>query len=330
MPLFDQTIEVSSNEVAQIVAANWNLQLGKIIKASQNHTFEAVEQSTGIKFVVRVTPDPEVKYQQRVEKELIFVNYCVASNKIQHICAPIKNIHGNYLIRSGDLLIIVSEWAKGAPLDFMSYRWMTDRNIVIAWGKWLAELHQVSKQFSVDHPETATTVQRWDQVHSCILEGSEIHSDDIAVMKDPEHYGVLHGDLNVSNLFFVDETQTLSVYDWDQTQQGWYLFDVAQSELAVYMLNEAGSLVDGSVVSEANPVQFEEWMVEGYESVAGVGSVDRARLTRMVNLRKHFYEKFCRTAVAQGDLPKDMEYFVKYVVGWFDKLKTKDGSNVKV
>ena len=116
---------------------------------------------------------------------------------------------------------------------------------------------------------------------------------------------------------------TLSVFDWDQTQQGWFLWDVAQSELAVYMLHEAGSLIDGSTVELANPAQFEEWMVEGYESIAGANTVNRARLARMVTLRKHFYEKFCRTAVEQGDIPKDMEYFINYVAKWFEKLNSK-------
>jgi hypothetical protein len=64
------------------------------------------------------------------------------------------------------------------------------------------------------------------------------------------------------------------------------------------MLAGAGSLIDGSKVEEADPVRFANWMVEGYESVAGSGSVDRARLGRMIELRKYFYETFCRTAKA--------------------------------
>jgi hypothetical protein len=43
-----------------------------------------------------------------------------------------------------------------------------------------------------------------------------------------------------------------------------------------------------------------------------------------VHLRKQFYERFCRLAVEQGDIPKDMEYFVNYVVKWFDTLKEKE------
>jgi Ser/Thr protein kinase RdoA (MazF antagonist) len=223
------------------------------------------------------------------------------------------------------LIIVVSEWARGEPIDFMSYKWMTERDIVIAWGQWLARFHAVSKRFSTEHPSIARNIQCWDEMHHSILKGSELHHDDVAVMDDIEHYGVLHGDLNISNFFYIPGADgsaggTLSVFDWDQVQQGWYLWDVAQSELTAYMLAEAGSVVDGSPVPQANPQQFEAWMVEGYESVAGKGSVDRARLGRMVTLRKRFYQKFCTTAKAQGDVPADMAHFINYVIAWFEKV----------
>ena len=97
------------------------------------------------------------------------------------------------------------------------------------------------------------------------------------------------------------------------------------------MLAGAGSLFEGSKVKEADPVRFANWMVEGYESVAGEGSVDRARLQRMIELRKYFYEIFCRTAIAQGDVPKDMLFFINYIINWFDKVKAEStGSNPDV
>jgi Ser/Thr protein kinase RdoA (MazF antagonist) len=252
MPLFDQTIAVSAEEIAEIVAENWNLKLGPIIKASQNHTFQATNEDADgviIKYVVRVTPNPQEHAHVRIKNEVFFVNYLAESKKLQHICAPVKSLSGEFVVRSGDSSVTVSEWAKGSAMDFLSYRWMTDKNIVFAWGKWLAEFHQISQQFSVEHPEIAQSIQRWDQVHSNILEGAEIHSADQEVVTNPKHYGVLHGDLNLSNFFFDDETQSLSVFDWDQAQQGWYLMDLAQAELTVYMLNEGGSLVDGELLS---------------------------------------------------------------------------------
>lgn len=165
-------------------------------------------------------------------------------------------------------------------------------------------------------------------MHEGILKGAPVAEEDRAVMSDPLHFGVIHGDVNVSNFFFIESEQSLHVFDWDQTQRGWYLWDLAQSMFAIYMVAGAGSLVDGSKVEEADPERFTQWMVEGYESVSGgPGSVDRARLARMLELRKYFYEIFCRTAKAQGNLPKDMEYFINYIIKWFDRVKAEAGGN---
>lgn len=41
MPLFESAIPVNNEKIAAILNERWGLKLGKIIKASQNHTFEA-------------------------------------------------------------------------------------------------------------------------------------------------------------------------------------------------------------------------------------------------------------------------------------------------
>ena len=98
---------------------------------------------------------------------------------------------------------------------------------------------------------------------------------------------------------------------------------MAQSMFGIHMLEGAGSIIDSSKVEEADPVRFVNWMIEGYESVSGEGTVDRSRLQRMIELRMYFYETFCRTAKAEGDLPKDMAFFIDYIVRWFDKRKAE-------
>jgi len=45
MPLFETTIQINPEDVAKIVQENWNISLGKLIKGSQNHTFEGVRVS---------------------------------------------------------------------------------------------------------------------------------------------------------------------------------------------------------------------------------------------------------------------------------------------
>jgi Ser/Thr protein kinase RdoA (MazF antagonist) len=319
MPLFEQTIPIKYETVAELVKLNWNLELQTLIKASQNHTFNA-KDNNNIKYAVRVTPDPKHKHLQRIKDELFFVDF-ISNSGLFHVCKPIHTISDkeNFIIEQDDIIIVVFEWAHGNPLDFMSFRWMLDKTVVNAWGKWFAEFHLISKSFCQLYPEVFGRIQQWNEIHNGVLSKALIDQQDLDVVGDLNHFGVIHGDLNCGNFFYVEDTTSLSVFDWDQCQRGWYLWDVAQAQFTVVMLAEAGLPIAGTPVPDANPVQFEEWIIEGYESVAGRGSVDRERYSRMIGLRKTFYETFCRQAKEEGDVPPDMAAFINYIVDWFDK-----------
>lgn len=324
MALFEQTIPISKEVVSALVLAQWDIVLDKIIKASQNHTYaaHAASDPTSL-FVARVTSDPHHKQRDRIQREIKFVDYVRREGNVDYVCGPVPTKDGEWVVAEGELIIVVYEWAKGRPVNFMEYNWMKDRQFAFSWGSWLGKFHEASRKFMRHHQDIANGMQTYAQVHNCILETAPINILDKDVIGQEEHYGILHGDLNTSNFFFVDEEQKLSVFDWDQCQQGWYLMDIAQAEFGVHMLAGAGSLIDGSKVEEANPRQFEDWLVEGYESIQGSGSVDRERLSRMVALRMYFYETFCRTAKAQGEIPKDMEWFIDYIIRWFDTKRSE-------
>eukprot|EP00123_Amoebidium_parasiticum_P021238 comp6387_c0_seq1/m.2187 comp6387_c0_seq1/g.2187 ORF comp6387_c0_seq1/g.2187 comp6387_c0_seq1/m.2187 type:complete len:336 (-) comp6387_c0_seq1:109-1116(-) len=327
MPLFE-THPVSREQVASAVKEHWGLTLGDRLKESQNHTFVALDDTTGDKFAVRATPDPTGAHHKRISDELAFVGF--VAEKVPGVCAPVhpKSSLG-WVVRDATTTICVSKWAEGAPVDFLGYRWMTDKEIVLAWGAWLARLHAASREFSRAHPDVAGRMQEWDEVHSRVMAGTPISPEDTAVVGDVEHYGVLHGDCNASNFFLVDhegkhgDRPALSVFDWDQAQLGWYEYDLAQAMLGPTMLAEGGSLPAGDPVPEARPKEFEDYLVEGYESVAGVGSVDRARLSRMLELRKLFYAKFCSQAAREGGAPPDMAWFIDYINRWFERWPVK-------
>ncbi len=152
-----------------------------------------------------------------------------------------------------------------------------------------------------------------------ILAGSEIAEEDNEVINDKNHFGILHGDLNCGNFFYIDDCASLSVFDWDQCQQGWFLWDVAQAIFTVVMLAEAGLPISCTPVPEAKPLEFEDWIIEGYEEMKQHERIDRQRLKRMIQLRKTFYERFCRRAEEEGNIPNDMSAFIKYIVDWFDR-----------
>ena len=175
-----------------------------------------------------MTPDPKGHHKDRILREAAFVGYLAHEDKLKYVCGPIPTKHtGEYVVIDDDLILIVSEFARGEPLDFFKPRWMSDKELIHAWGKWFALLHQASREFEAKQSELSKSIQCWDQIHECVMKGAPVHAEDIAVIDDPSHYGVIHGDFNTTNFHFIDDENQLSVFDWDQAHRGWYLWDLA-------------------------------------------------------------------------------------------------------
>ncbi len=149
MPLFETTINIDHSLVADIVLKNWDIKLGKLIKASQNHTFEAHSQDDKLKYSVRVTPDPQKQHLQRIKDEIFFVDYLIKT-ELKHLVNPIPPVTESDvapIVVTGDFIIVVFEWAKGSKLEFMEFRWMKDKAVIFAWGRFFAQLHKQSRKF---------------------------------------------------------------------------------------------------------------------------------------------------------------------------------------
>jgi Ser/Thr protein kinase RdoA (MazF antagonist) len=339
MPLFS-FLPVPRDAVAALVQEHWGLTLAETpLKASQNTTFAATG-GDGARFAVRATPDPEGAQLARIADELAFVHFLAAEARVPGVCGPVARrdmatappapaapaapaappSSSPFALHARGLTLCVSAWAPGAPVDFLSYRWATDAALIRAHGAAFAAVHAGSRAFAAAHPAVAARMRRWTEVHEGIMAPAEagLHPEDAAAAGDPAAFGILHGDLNVSNFHVVEGeggVPTLAVFDWDQVQAGWFEYDLAQAVLTALMLAEAGSLPAGDPVPEARPAFLADELVAGYETVAGAGAVDRARLGRMLALRKDFYGRFCRAAVAEGS-PPDMAWFIAYCDAW--------------
>lgn len=355
--LFD-TLPVDAALVASLVKTHFNVALGQVIKSSQNYTYHGVDIQSGEPKIVRVTPDSDDTETERIADELHFVLY-LHKRGLKFVCPPIKKIDLNtndddsgkkdsgdetidphkYLLRSGNLNIVVSEHAKGISVPFATWEWIHDETLARIWGKWTGEFHALSRKYAQDFPEHVARARSWDELHDSIMKGNPVDPLDIALASDPKHFGLLHGDINISNFFYVEPTATfpgtLSVFDWDQCQRGWFLYDLVMCIYFPWMLSRAGKFIDGSTPCDKRAAdRFTDWVVEGYQH--GLDSslpeeaphkVDRDALTRMTFLRKDFYENFCRRGVKEleedeeaGAPPKTaMKVFMTWVVEWLDR-----------
>jgi len=264
--LLFETIKIDLEHVKQIVLSHWDVELGGLIKASQNHTFNATQIKSSKPVIVRVTPDPRKEQRDRIELEISLLHYLSSKYPVLNVCEPISSVGGNSFEVVGDLVIVVFEFAKGSPVEWAKYRWLTDKELVLAWGKWFGQFHVASKEFTKSHPDLVSRARPWTKIHQNVTEGTPLHPDDEKFQSDPQFYGLLHGDLNCSNFFFDEITKSLCVFDWDQIQVGWFLYDLSQAIFGVYFLAGTGT-TDGKSVGIEDCHLFTDWLVEGYESV---------------------------------------------------------------
>eukprot|EP00760_Papus_ankaliazontas_P038722 PhM_4_TR9261/c0_g1_i1/m.75838 len=323
MSLF-HTVPIDEEAVRAFVLNKWGLELkSPALKASQNHTYEAVCTKTAQKCIVRVTPDPDKTREDPTSLEVKFLSY-LESNRLT-VCAA---VHPMELFEG--CIITVFKYALGDAVTLTAPRlWLTEKPRVVALAAWMATFHKLSKQFCDEHREEVLLKARyWDELHDGTLKTVELHSDDASVAmrrswsdEDKakisfDRFGLIHGDVNISNFFWDEEKCWPVMFDWDQAQLGWYLYDMSSPIFTVVTLQKTGNPVEGgAAVPEADTEQYMRWFVEGYEFVAGEGSVDVDGLRRMVEVRRQLYIRFCTRAMAELEEGHGMYAFCKHRAG---------------
>jgi Ser/Thr protein kinase RdoA (MazF antagonist) len=325
MPLFE-TIPIETEEVRRLVQEHWGLELGNCIKASQNHTFIATsskgdDNDKPIQFIVRVTPDPENNRSEGIQVELTLLDFLQSHSLSVCAAIPSQKTH-SLMIREKDLDICVFNFAKGAPVVYTEWTWMTDRTYVTGVGRWMSRLHQLTRQFAQERPELVQKIRNWTELHDNLLAEAPVDPHDVELQKDPQAFGIIHGDINPSNYFWEAETQLPCVFDWDQMQMSWFAYDLAQPIWGVVMKKGDPDTPGWEL---ANPELYTDWLLEGYESELPNGEkVDRAVLKRMLGLRRELYRRFCTKALDELDPESFMGKFCAKVVEWF---RREDAAN---
>lgn len=331
MPLFD-TFSVLPDEISEAVHTHWGLYLRKLIKESQNHTYLASNlplndeeidgHSMEQKYIVRVSKNDE-KHLQHISDEVFLVNY-LKNSQLCGVCGYLTTINGEPFLRTEKYLLVVMEWANGQLIDFMKLDWIHNEPLIYAWGRWMGEFHNTTRLFLVQHPDVASRIQTWRDIHCGILRDTRISPED-EIQWPHEDLGILHGDLNLSNFHYeimADNTIQLHVFDWDQIQQGYWELDIAQACLTPFMLNEGGALGTGEIVPQAaHPEQFLQQFVAGYHSIS-TRPVNIKRLDRMIMNRRVFYKTFATCALRDEaeTIPIGMKVFLEYILRWTEKV----------
>jgi len=316
MPLFE-TLPIDQGEVELVVLEHWSLKLGKCLKASQNHTFLATSSSGdgAPNFIIRVTPDPAGGRRDSLEVEVALLDFLSLHDLPVCTSVPTRSSPSQKYIRTETALFIVAfEYALGEPVDLLEWRWL-ERESAEVLGRWYAQFHHLSKLFAVEHPSLYSRARKWTELHDSILADAPIHQADMESSSDPNCYGVIHGDVNASNFFWDSDRGGPHMFDWDQAQISWFLYDLSSPIFTVVTVSEGGNPIDKTPVPQASVSQYTDWLVSGYESGGG-GLVDRSALQRMVDLRRLSCKRFCKRAVTELPPDSPIAQFCQFMNTW--------------
>jgi Ser/Thr protein kinase RdoA (MazF antagonist) len=299
-----KNVAVDEDNLKKWLQDSWDVELGSLIKASQNHTYMGKKRN-GEQCIVRITPDDGSR-RDSFDLEARFLKYLKLRGL--PVCQTIEDLTGRYFLYKDGLCIMVFEYATGQVVKLTDWKWM-ERQHVVDLGKWLGKFHDLSRAFT----EERKGIRMWSDIHDGILKHTDIHPSDVQAASDVSKFGIIHGDVNISNYFYSGDE--VCMFDWDQMQKGWFLYDLSSPIWTVVSMKYGGNPVDKSPVPHANPEEFTDWLIEGYESVC-LETVDREVLDRMLKLRRFLYKEFCTKALHQVDLESEMGQFMTYMLSW--------------
>jgi len=290
-------------------------------------------------FILRLTPQDH-RSQKAIQAELDYINLIHRSNVPLHLCVPIplcgSNANEEEFIalvtpyeaeaeKNKEWFAVLFEHAKGSAV-LEKWRGLTNDSIIAALGQALARLHQ-AVSIKGGNPE------KWTQMEKDIPQCSETHGGGTNIEriksraeagheaskillsiwesklspfltscgeKHDSVYGVIHGDLNVSNYFAEESTEadrlpTLWIFDFDQAHHNFFGFDIAVVLQMVRFFEEDG--LGLGEIEGFNADRFRDTFLTAYRGVFPA-MVEAGHMEPHMLMGFELYREFFHAAVA--------------------------------
>jgi Ser/Thr protein kinase RdoA (MazF antagonist) len=291
-----------SEESGSKISAVWNLGTCTFtgIKFSENHTY-SVQTESEKKYILRLSPDTH-RSEKAIQAELDYVLLIsrALTNPIVHLCTPISYGEEQHIAKvtpyddNKIYFAVLFEYAKGSSCTD-GWVGLKDDKLITSLGVSLATIHNITANKAVN-PE------KWDKMRRLIPDSTETHEGSSNIEKIKKRaeaghktsqmlahlyeqivepflkslgeptdatYGVVHGDLNVSN-YFADGNE-LYIFDFDQVQMNWFGADVG------VILQMSRVFDDMKWCPDFDGDRFRKLFLDAYKSVA-TGLVEAGHL----------------------------------------------------
>lgn len=236
------------------------------LRGFQNFVYEAKRSTKSC--IVRIAHSSHRSFHL-TEAELDWVLYL--SNHGVNVAAPIRSLEGNLVSRTdyGDSYFITTAFAKaaGGKPHFQTY--MEDKNLIQKLGRVTGKIHALSKKYKIskgsarryDWKENNYLIKFTKYVpvsHELVIEKTKKFLQGLLLLpRDPNSYGLIHGDIHHNN-FHVHKDE-LILFDFDECEYNWFVADIANPLFYATPLPS-----DGREQRYRTAKRFYDYFLEGY------------------------------------------------------------------
>ncbi len=203
----------------------------------------------GKEYVLRITP-PNEEIDLHAMRAILPWMHFLAERGVA-VAAPVLSQNGN-LIESIDqdgqtYIAVAFERAPGIRGEELIFDQWNDA-LFARLGQTAGKMHALAKVYTP--PSADLKRPDWDAAGNCFHPLEQLPPSEAIVAekqtcvfeyvqslpKDRDSYGMIHADLHGGNFFVDVETNTITIFDFDDCAYGWYVMDIAMSVFDMLVL----------------------------------------------------------------------------------------------
>lgn len=234
------------NEIAAEGAARFGLRPEELTFIGGFQNFVYLYTREGCKYILRFTPST-LRTQEGLEAELAWIRY-LAENGMA-VSESLPSAQGIAVERiPGETISFFATSFKHAPGRKIGYpECLGNPGLYEQCGRLTGRLHELARSY-----KPLVKRHSWERNEYLVNARDYIPAEDEAVLialerlkarlmalpVSPDNFGLIHGDINVNN-FTIDDTGSITIYDFDECQYSWYAEDIAiQLYYMLYVFGE--------------------------------------------------------------------------------------------
>ena len=289
--------------------------------------------------ILRVALNDRTRVDLLAESEYVRYLYENGGN----VANVINSKRGNLIeeISCGDATYIVSLYVKADGKHFHENGYKYREGIPISEyhfniGKTIGKLHQLSKAYTPIHRRyDFTDIYNADYINALIPDTYDLLKSKLCGVIDEligigcegQFYGMIHFDYNDSNYFIDFETGKITVFDFDNSCYGWFMFDLAYA----WVFGVGVAYTESDVIKRKERMGiFFSTIIEGYRSETFLDNIILDKLPLFINavIMTLIVEAFeyIRDNNEEPECDFDLKYLIKCLecdipyMGFFSEL----------